>query len=435
LFFDIGGILHYASGGSIPAITSSRRKRSPASLQEYVTKVASKILQFNPTSKTLEETEDKVEKQICLLDSQYVLSGANNSLAGVQNIRKIKTGFKILRGLLDEYLNVMKTSSLDFSLESSHDAKRFPVFFSTLQELSMKITSNTGTTRETEFSIDLIKKMNDLSKLIARETFNLRAGFIHFPDATCQIGPTKLLQCLCQTDVDPYYRIDLSPSFKGGKILSFKNFIFKNSDYKKNDLKTCYYESENDYFLLNEECCTALQKNSKTAIDVCPTIEVKNYSPVKISNGILLIDDSFRHISTVCDSSSSEIVKSADIMRLSSCDSKIIGENTLTYQVEQNGNFNADYVLNNSLETIMDLTVKDIILYLVCSLLGLILLLLIFVLICCFRKNPNGLNCFRRQNAPDISPIQPLGNFEMAEIQALRPIVTVQRSRNTRSIK
>jgi hypothetical protein len=122
-------------------------------------------------------------------------------------------------------------------------------------------------------------------------------------------------------------------------------------------------------------------------------------------------------------------------MRLSSCDSKIIGENTLTYQVEQNGNFNADYVLNNSLETIMDLTVKDLILYLVCGLLGLILLLLIFVLICCFRKNPNGLNCFRRQNAPDISPIQPLGNFEMAEIQALRPIVTAQRSRNTRSIK
>jgi hypothetical protein len=28
-----------------------------------------------------------------------------------------------------------------------------------------------------------------------------------------------------------------------------------------------------------------------------------------------------------------------------------------------------------------------------------------------------------------------LGNFEMAEIQALRPIVAVQRSRHTRSIK
>ena len=67
---------------------------------------------------------------------------------------------------------------------------------------------------------------------------------------------------------------------------------------------------------------------------------------------------------------------------------------------------------------------------------GLILLLLIVLLLCCFRKNGNGCNCFRQQGVPKRDSILPVGNYEMSEVQELRPtVVTVQRVRNARAIK
>jgi hypothetical protein len=97
-----------------------------------------------------------------------------------------------LRGLLNDYLDVMKVSSLDFLVKSSHDSKRFPVFFSKLQELTIKITQNLGSDEESKFSKDYFTKINELLQLILKETVKLRAGFIHFPDSTCQDGQTRL---------------------------------------------------------------------------------------------------------------------------------------------------------------------------------------------------------------------------------------------------
>ena len=433
----VGGVLRYASGGAIPlpSLTFSRKKRSAASYQDYITKMASKIVQYNPTTKSLIEATDKTEKQICLLDAQHNKMGANNSISQYERFQKIKKGFKLLRGSLDNFLEVMKVSSLDFSLESSNDSNRYPVFFSQLQELTSKMVYNFGQVQQNEFETSYFENLNELLKLISSETIKLRAGFILFPDATCQVGPTRLLQCLCTDDSDSYHRIDISPSFQDGKILAFKNFIFKDSDFKKDELKTCFYQADSDFFLLNEECCIALQKNSKNAVLVCPSTEVSNYSPVKISSGLMLIDDRFKTIETRCDASSTMIDKSSDIIRLSSCDAKITGQNDFVYKLKQNGNYNSDYILNNALETTNEMNVKDLILYLICVVMGLILIFLVAILICCFRKYSNGLNCFRQQNVQNRDPILPMGNFEMAEVQELRPVVTVQRVRNARAIK
>ncbi len=435
----LGGLLRYAGGKAIPlsSLSLSRKKRSVATFQEYLTKTAAKMLQYNPTSKSIEEVSaDKVEKQICLLDSQFNLSGANNTLAAVSRLQKLKDGFKHLRGLLSDYLDVMKVSSLDFSVESSHDSKRFPVFFSKLQEFTMKVTQNLGSDKESEFSEDYFIKINELLQLISKETIKLRAGFIHFPDSTCQVGPTRLLQCLCKDSSDPYYKIDFSPSYKNGKILSFQNIVFKLSEFKKEELKTCYFQSDSDYFLLNKECCIALQHNSNDAVQVCPSIQVQNYSPVKVSNGLLTIDNAFKQINTRCDSSSFQIDKPSDVVRLTSCDTNIVGENNLNYRVDQNGNYNSDYIINNDVEKASELPIKDLVLFSVCGLLVLILIMLIVLLFCCFKRNLNSFRCcLVAQSTPNPDPILPIGDYEMAEIQNLRPIVNVHRARTVRSIK
>ncbi len=218
------------------------------------------MLQYNLTSKSYEEVSaDKREKQICVLDWLFNLSGANNTLAAVSWLQKIKDGFKLLRFLLNDYLDVMKVSLLDFLVKSSHDSKRFLVFFSKLQELTMKITQNLGSDKENKFSEVYFTKINELLQFILKETIKLRAGFIHFNDSTYQVGPTRLLQCLCKDSSDPYYKIDFSPSYKNGKILSFQNIIFKLSEFRKKELKTCYYQSDTDYFLQNKECCNEMK--------------------------------------------------------------------------------------------------------------------------------------------------------------------------------
>ena len=110
----------------------------------------------------------------------------------------------------------MKVLLLDFLIESSHDSKWFPVFLSKPQELTLKITQNLGSDKESKFSEDYFTKINELLQLISKETIKLWAGFIHFNDSTCQVGPARLLQYLCKDSTDPYYKIDYSPSYKKG---------------------------------------------------------------------------------------------------------------------------------------------------------------------------------------------------------------------------
>jgi hypothetical protein len=131
--------------------------------------------------------------------------------------------------------------------------------------------------------------------------------------------------------------------------MSFQNIIFKLSEYKKEALKTCHYRSDTDYFLLNKE-----------------------------------------HINTCCDASSFQIDKSSDVIRLNSCDTNIVGENNLNYKVEQNKNFNSDYILNNDVEKASEIPIKNLILFSVCALLVFILLMQI-VLFVCSNSNSNYL--------------------------------------------
>jgi hypothetical protein len=67
----------------------------------------------------------------------------------------------------------MKVSSLDFLVKSSHDSKRFPVFFSKPQESTMKITQNLGSDKESQFSEDYFTKINELLQLILKERIKL----------------------------------------------------------------------------------------------------------------------------------------------------------------------------------------------------------------------------------------------------------------------
>ena len=420
--------MRYLGGKTIPLSAAT-------SITDFITKSAQKILQFNPTTKSIDEVAtDKTEKQICMVDSEFHMSGVNNSLAFSQKIITIKKGFKILRGLLSDYVDAMKSSILDMSIEITHDSNRFPTFFSLLQELVMKMTQNRGTVKEADFSSIYDQKLLELFQMISSETLRLKSGFINFPDGVCQISGNKNLQCLCPGD-EIYHRIDISPSFKQGKILAFNNFIFKNSDYKGEVLKSCFFQSNKDVFLLNEDCCGALHKGSDFAVDMCPSIVVSNFSPVKVDQGILVIDDTFENIQTKCDSSSSRIDKSSDILRLSSCDTDILDQNGLRYSLKQDGNFMVDHVQNVKSEIESGITVKDLILYIICGSLGLILIVLLTLLICCFRRK-NGFKCCttdRNLNDPEI--VLPVGQYQIAEMQNLRPAVTMQRVRTARSYK
>ena len=401
---------------------------------DFMTKTLLKNFQFNPTTRLLQEVSvDKVEKQICLLEANDHLTGANNSLALVERFSKQKIGFKILRGLLSDYLDEMRLSSFDFTIESANE-KRFPQFFSDLQELSFKMTKDFGLVKEGEFVFDYNFKLQELYQLISSETLRLKAGYINFPDSICQVTSSKNLQCLCKSS-EVYHRIDISPSFKDGKILAFDNFIFKNSEYKSDALKSCFYQLKNDYFLLNEECCLALQKSSEEAINFCPNLSVGNFSPVKLSKGLIIVDNRFKQILTQCDSSTTQIDKSSDIIRMSNCDASIIGDNYLKYSIKQGGNFNNDYLQNSKLELESVWTMKDLLLYLACGFLCLILIVLLILLICCFQRRNGFKCCVFASSMPDQENAMNLGNFQMAEMQTLRPVVTMQRPRNVRSIK